>query len=71
MRDELYCTPSSRIVNIDYETPLDNKVECPDRDSPYIKCILFQGVFSSVCDEQFVTPHEELPPKRSARPRKK
>lgn len=55
MRDELYCTPSSRIVNIDYETPMEHK-----------------GVFSStVCDEQFVTPHEELPPKRSARPRKK
>merc|ERR1719376_616442 len=54
MRDELYCTPSSRIVNIDYETPMDHK-----------------GIFSSVCDEQFVTPHEELPPKRSVRPRKK
>ena len=26
MRDELYCTPSSRIVNIDYETPMDHKV---------------------------------------------
>ena len=40
MRDELYCTPSSRIINIDYETPLDTKVdklECPD--SPHIKCI--------------------------------
>ena len=33
---------------------------------------VFQGVFSStVCDEQFVTPHEELPLKRSARPRRK
>lgn len=55
MRDELYCTPSSRIVNIDYEMPMEHK-----------------GVFSStVCDEQFVTPHEELPLKRSARPRRK
>merc|ERR1719151_447821 len=55
MRDELYCTPSSRIVNIDYETPMEHK-----------------GVFSStVCDEQFVTPHEEQPSRRSARPRKK
>ena len=26
MRDELYCTPSSRIVNIDYETPMEHKV---------------------------------------------
>ena len=26
MRDELYCTPSSRIVNIEYEIPLDHKV---------------------------------------------
>jgi len=54
MKDELYCTPSSRFVNIDYETPMEHK-----------------GVFSTVCDEQFVTPHEELPPKRSARSRKK
>jgi len=54
MRDELYCTPSSRIVNINYETPMEHK-----------------GVFSSVCDEQFVTPQEDLPAKRSARPRKK
>ena len=26
MRDELYCTPSSRIVNIDYATPMELKV---------------------------------------------
>ena len=26
MRDELYCTPSSRIVNINYETPMEHKV---------------------------------------------
>jgi len=55
MRDELYCTPSSRIVNIEYETPMEHK-----------------GVFSTtVCDEQFVTPHEEQTSRRSVRPRKK
>ena len=26
MKDELYCTPSSRFVNIDYETPMEHKV---------------------------------------------
>jgi len=54
MKDELYSTPSTRVVNINYETPLDPK-----------------GVFSSVCDEQFLTPAEELQPRRrSTRSRK-
>jgi len=54
MRDELYSTPSTHVVNINYETPLNSK-----------------GVFSSVCDEQFLTPAEELQPRRrSTRSRK-
>ena len=27
MKDELYSTPSTRVVNINYETPLDSKVK--------------------------------------------
>ena len=26
MKDELYSTPSTRVVNINYETPVDSKV---------------------------------------------
>ena len=58
MRDELYCTPSSRIVNIDYETPMEHKVGAHIQWQLYqfvmLKCVsggfLLDSVRRTICN---------------------